>query len=265
MNVMITGAAGGLGRAIAVECGSRGYDLFLTDIAPNGLESIELGIKRQFGVNVITHACDLTHASAVDIMLADIDRMGLAFDMLINVAGIDFEGGFLTQDREASVKIISLNDAATLRITHAMLGRRNKVRFTVVFVSSLASMFPMPLKAEYAASKPFLLDFATALRQELKADSVNVLTLCPAGMETTPKATKKIAAQGFWGDVTTNALESVARRTVDRALRGRTLYVPGVFNRLLAGLGRLVPRSLAAAVVYRRRSDAQRRWMNTEE
>ncbi|NCC69361.1 MAG: SDR family NAD(P)-dependent oxidoreductase, partial [Clostridia bacterium] len=37
MNVMITGAAGGLGRALAVECGRRGYNIFLTDINESGL------------------------------------------------------------------------------------------------------------------------------------------------------------------------------------------------------------------------------------
>ena len=54
-------------------------------------------------------------------------------------------------------------------------------------ILGVASLFPMPLKATYAASKRFLLDFATALRQELRGEGVNVLALCPAGMVTTEK------------------------------------------------------------------------------
>lgn len=169
MNVLITGAAGGLGRAMAVECGRRGYDMFLTDVNEDGLRRVQTGLERQFGVSVAVKACDLTDAASVDELLAVIDGDGIRFDMLLNIAGVDFEGGFLTRDRERIVKIVALNDVGTLRITHAILERRRKERpFTAVFVSSLASMFPMPLKATYAASKRFLLDFAASLRQELK-------------------------------------------------------------------------------------------------
>lgn len=253
MNVMITGAAGGLGRAMAVECGRRGYDLFLTDVDETGLLRLKRGLERQFGVSVETAVCDLTSAASVDGMLAPLDARNIRFDMLLNVAGLDFEGGFLGREREKIVQIVSLNAAATLRVTHAILERRRPgARFTIVFVSSLASMFPMPLKATYAASKRFLLDFAAALRQELRDSGVNVLTLCPGGMVTTPQAMRGIARQGFWGDVTTNPLERVARRTLELALSGRGLYVPGGLNRALAAAGRLLPRAWVAAAVYRR-------------
>jgi short-subunit dehydrogenase len=253
MNVMITGAAGGLGRALANECGSRGYNLFLTDINDDGLHCIKRGLERQFDVVVTTKACDLTNAESVDKMLNVIDKHNICFDMLLNVAGLDFEGEFIGHERETLVKIVLLNNAATLRITHAIIKRRRPGRhFTIVFVSSLASMFPMPLKATYAASKRFLLDFATSLRQELKKEDVNILTLCPGGMVTTQRAMCGIKAQGFWGNATTNSLESVARNTIDRALAGKSIYVPGKLNQMLSFFGKIIPRSWVAAVIYRR-------------
>lgn len=262
MNVMITGAAGGLGRALAVECGRRGYHLFLTDVNDRGLLCIQRGLERQFGITVTTKACDLTSAESVDEMLAIMDRHHIGFDMLLNIAGLDFEGGFMRREREKVVKIITLNDAATLRITHAILERRREgKRFTVVFVSSLASMFPMPLKATYAASKRFLLDFATSLRQELKDQNVGVLALCPGGLVTTPEAMRGIAAQGIWGDMTTNPLEVVARKTLDRALAGKGVYVPGGVNQVLSLFGRILPRSWVAAIVYWRWNYAQKKWL----
>lgn len=251
MNVMITGASGGLGRALANECGRRGYKLFLTDINEDGLLCIKRGLERQFDVPVATAACDLTNAESVDKMLDFIDKHEIRFDMLLNVAGLDFEGGFLGREREELVKIVLLNNAATTRITHAILKRRRPGRpFTIVFVSSLASMFPMPIKATYAASKRFLLDFATSLRQELKNEDVNVLTLCPGGMVTTHETICSIKAQGFWGNATTNPLEGVARNTIDRALAGESIYVPGMLNRVLSFFGKIIPRSWVAAVVY---------------
>lgn len=265
MNVMITGAAGGLGRALANECGRRGYNLFLTDVNGDGLLCIRRGLERQFGVTVTTKACDLTSSDSVDEMLKVIDKYNIRFDMLLNIAGMDFEGGFLGREREKIVKIVTLNDAATLRITHAVFKRRREGgHFTAVFVSSLASMFPMPLKATYAASKRFLLDFATSLRQELKDQDANVLTLCPGGMVTTKEVMEAIAAQGFIGDITTNPLEVVARRTLDRALAGKALYIPGGINRTLSFLGKFIPRNWAAAIIYWRWNKTQKKWLTGE-
>lgn len=262
MNVLITGAAGGLGRALAVECGRRGYNLFLTDLNEEGLRCIRCGLERQFNGTVAIKACDLTKAESVDKMLEVIDAHNIRFDMLLNIAGLDFEGDFMGREREKIVKIVSLNDAATLRITHAVLERRRPGRnFTVVFVSSLASMFPMPLKATYAASKRFLLDFAMSLRHELKHHDVNVLALCPGGMVTTREAREGIAAQGFWGGATTNPLEVVARKTLDRVLSGKGIYVPGGLNRMLSSLGKIIPRAWIAAIIYWRWSHAQSKWL----
>lgn len=263
MNVMITGAAGGLGRAMAVECARRGWDIFLTDINESGLEPLRAGLERQYGVSAAAKACDLTDSGDVDGLLASLDRERVRFDMLLNIAGVDFEGGFQSREREKVVKIVSLNDAAALRITHAVLERRRENKpFYAVFVSSLASMFPMPLKATYAASKRFLLDFALALRQELKGENANVLALCPGGMITTEQAAAAIEAQGFFGRITTNPVEKVARKTIDGVLAGKACYIPGSFNRFLSVLGRVVPRRIVAAAVYRRWSGAQRKWLH---
>jgi len=262
MNVFITGAAGGLGRALANECASRGYNLFLTDVNEEGLARIKRGLERQFDVAVAVKACDLTSPESVDEMLSFIDRHRIGFDMLLNIAGLDFEGGFTRRERENIVKIVTLNDAATLRITHAILERRRPGRpFYVVFVSSLASMFPMPLKATYAASKRFLLDFAISLRQELKRQSANVLVLCPGGLATTPEAMRGIEVQGFWGKATTNPLEEVARKTLDRVLAGKGIYVPGLLNKFLSFCGKIIPRSWVAAVIRWRWENAQNKWL----
>jgi uncharacterized protein len=262
---MITGAAGGLGRALATECARRGYDLFLTDINAGGLDRIREGLTRQFAVQVRVRACDLTAAQDVDAMISEIDSQSIRLDMLLNVAGIDYEGGFLKRGREEIVKIVSVNNAATLRITHAVLRcRRENARFTLLFVSSLASMFPMPLKATYAASKRFLFDFALALGQELKSQNASVTALCPGGLATTNEAMSGISAQGFWGSATTNRLEIVAARVIDRALRGKAVYIPGFLNRTLAFLGGIAPRSLVTSVVYRRFAGAQKKWLEAE-
>jgi len=260
--VLITGAAGGLGRAFAVDCARRGYDLLLTDINASGLELLEKGLTSRYPVRVLTKPCDLTDDKDVDALFQYAGANNVRFEMLLNIAGVDFEGGFFERSTESILKIVRLNVEATLRITHKVLKHRieNK-RFYLVFVSSLASFYPMPLKATYAASKSFLREFACALGQELKPLGVSVLTLCPGGLPTTPEALSGIAAQGFWGEVTTNRLEKVTRRTISRILKGYSIYIPGFINSAFRFAGAVVPKQLIARLLYARWNGAQEQWL----
>ena len=198
--------------------------------------------------------------------MAFMDGEGLYPDMLFNVAGIDHEGPFLQKGCEELLSIVRLNVEATMRVTHGVLAHRRAERpFYVVNVSSLASLYPIPLKATYAASKRFLLDFSIALGCELKKEGVRVLALCPGGLATTREALIGIAAQGFWGNATTNKLSVVASRTISRVLAGRRIYVPGAVNRVFFALGKLVPAGLIANMLYRRWSVAQAQWGKLEK
>jgi hypothetical protein len=266
MFVLITGAAGGLGRAFAMECARRGYDLFLTDINYSGLLLIRQGINNHYPVRVLIRTCDLTDAEDVDGLFSLVLEKNVHFGMLLNIAGIDFEGAFLDRSAEAIVKIVQVNVEATLRITHRMLALRHpNTPFYMVFVSSLASFYPMPLKATYAASKSILRKFSCALGRELGPLGVKVLTLCPGGLPTTDTALQGIKAQGFWGTVTTNRLEQVTRKTITYVLKGHSLYVPGFLNRTLALLGALIPKKMIARLIFSRWSRARSKWLLPEK
>lgn len=262
MNVMITGASGGLGRAMADQCARRGYNLFLTDINSEKLDRFKISIRRQYKVNVLARACDLTCEESFHSLIEFIDSHKLRFDMLLNIAGIDHEGAFMALDSPKLQSIIDLNVTSTIRITHAILQRRHSSRyFYLLFVSSLASFYPMPLKATYASGKRFLLDFSCALSQELKSQQVQVLALCPAGMATTNETLEAIIAQGIWGQLTTNRLEHICRQSINQLLNGKIIYIPGLINRGLKTIGGLIPRSWLASMIYSRWVNAQSRWM----
>jgi short-subunit dehydrogenase len=260
MTVLITGASGGLGRAFALDCAERGWDLILTDINAAGLARVRQGIERQYDVNILAKACDIKSDSDVDSLIKLLCENNIRLDMLLNVAGKDYEGGFTQRSFDKITEILRLNIEATLRMTYKALSlRRKSGRFYIIFVSSLASLYPMPLKAAYAASKRFLLDFSYALGQELKDENVSVLSLCPGGLPTTAEAIRGIEAQGFWGTVTTNKLEKVAHNTVSRVLRGRKLYIPGGLNRLFSIVSRFVPAQTIATLLLKRWSKAQKK------
>ena len=251
--VMITGAAGGLGKAFAVECASRGWNLFLTDLAASNLETLAASLRAGYGVQVQTCACDLTEAASRTLLFEHIRARGLRFWALLNVAGVDFEGPFYEQTSAAIRTIIRLNIEGTLDVTHALLAQRDPLMtFRIVNVASLAAFSPMPVKATYAASKRFLVDFSIALREEVRGLGATVTVLCPAGMPTTHENVQAIAAQGWLGQITTVDIGRVADQTLNAALQGKALVVPGLVNRILQQLGSFIPAGVAAALLGRR-------------
>ncbi len=256
----ITGATGGLGKAMAIECASRGWDLFLTDLSEDRLRMLARGLERSYGIHVLYGAADLTNPDSRAVLFEMIRAEGLRFRGLINVAGLDHEGLFLERRPEEIISILRLNIEATLIMTHALLARRDQVvTFRIINISSLAAFFSMPVKATYAASKRFILDFSVALRNELREQNVTVTVLCPAGLPTTDGCIAAIESQGIMGQLTTEDIGGVAHKTIEAALRGRVIVIPGFLNQTIRWLGGLVPSTSVAEFVGSRWRSAQQR------
>lgn len=258
--IFITGATGGLGKAMAAECASRGWGLFLTDLNEDRLAVLAAGLQRSYGVRVLYQTADLTRPDSRGRLFERTHNEGLRFRGLINVAGLDHEGLFLEKSPEQIVAILRLNIEATLIMTHALLACRDQaVTFRIINVSSLAAFFSMPVKATYAASKRFILDFSLALRNELREQNVTVTALCPAGLPTTDSCIAAIESQGLMGQLTTEDIGKVAHETIDAAMRGRAIVIPGFLNRVIRTLGGLIPAASVAELVGSRWRMAQQR------
>ena len=143
-------------------------------------------------------------------------------------------------------------------LTHAAIElSQGGHKLRVVTVSSLAAFFPMPLKATYAASKRYLLQLSLSLREELRSRQGSATALCPAGLPTREDARRAIEAQGLIGRLTTVDVNRVVAGTLNAALRGRALHIPGALNRVLRATGALLPETLVARLVFARWSDAR--------
>jgi short-subunit dehydrogenase len=254
--VMITGATGGLGTALAVEAAKQGHRLLLTDLREDGIEFAQ-SLALKYGVEVQYRACDLSSLLARTALFDRLKAEGSLFWALLNVAGLDYEGAFLERKREQMLRMVHINMEATLDITHTILGLRAPGRiFRLLNVCSFAAFYPIPFKAVYAATKRFLLDFSRALHEELRGIAT-VTALCPAGLPTTAESIRRMQAQGFWGKITMMETQLVARETFSRLKKGNRTYVPGFINRVLQILGFLVPEAWLVRMVAKRWGAAQ--------
>jgi short-subunit dehydrogenase len=248
-----------LGKAFAKECASRGWDLFLTDLSEAKLALLAQGLERLYGIQALYAPCNLVDPEERALFWDRLAVLGIKFDMLINVAGLDYEGALLDRKAEEINTIIRLNIEATVSMTrHMVETQANQSRMHIINVSSLAGFYPMPLKAVYAASKRFLLDFSRAMRQELRSENIRVLALCPAGMATKPDTINSIDSQGWMGQITTLNTGTVAAKTINRALANQSVYIPGVANQVMHSISALLPADWVARMIHRR-------WAKTRE
>lgn len=258
--ICITGATGGLGKAFAAECAGRGYDLFLTDLYEVSLSRLAEGLRNAYGIKVVCRACDLTDYRSRSELFSFLEESSIKFWGLINVAGLDYEGLFAERTSEEIRTMLKLNIEANLDMTFGVLKLRDTGSiFRVINVASLAAFYPMPVKAVYAASKRFVLDFSLALREEIRSSGCTVTALCPAGMPTKESCIKAIEAQGFMGMITTMNVGYVAAKTLDSALKGRAIVIPGTVNQVLRFLGGIVPKLIVARLIGIRWISARKR------
>lgn len=251
--ILITGAAGGLGRTFAAECAERGNYLLLTDLHAAPLEALAEGMRRQFGVRAIALPCDLTDPAARDAFWQQVEARGLRLHMLINLAGTEFEGPFLERNPAELRTLLRLNVEAVVETAHRALHfRAPGRRMYLLNVSSMAGFYPMPTKAVYAASKRFILDFSRALREELRGQDVSVTALCPSGVPTNPRSIGGIQRQGLIGQLTMSDPGRVVHGTLNALLAGRAVYIPGALNRLIQAVTGLLPPGFLAAAIWRR-------------
>lgn len=85
----------------------------------------------------------------------------------------------------------------------------------------------------------------------------------PAGLAATDETLQAIIAQGLWGQLTTNRLEYISRKTINQWLNGKEIYIPGLINHAMKTIGCLIPRSWIAAMIFARWENAQAKWLTT--
>ena len=249
--ILITGVTGGLGSAFVIECAKRGFPIFLTDVSEAGYRFANY-LSENYHIETRFKSCDLTSPDKRKEFYDYLQMENIQFRGLINVAGVDYEGEFLTRSRDQILTILNLNVVSTVDTTQAILRLRDEsTHFMLINVCSLAAISPMPYKAIYAATKRFLLDFSLAIREEIKPFG-SVTALCPAGMPTTNENMRAIFAQGFWGQVTTLNTDVVARITLQAALKGRPIVVPGILNSFIRWMAGWLPVSVSARLVANR-------------
>lgn len=256
----ITGAAKGIGRALATEMALRKYNLLLLDIDQDGLQDTARELSKNHQVVVHTLQLDLSAPLALETILHWSAPFHPQLTVVINNAGYGLNGAFEYLTLEEQLNIIDVNIKAQVSISHSFLPiLRTQPRAWLLNVSSTTAYQTVPYLNIYAASKAFVLSFTRGLQYELKDSTISVSCLSPGSTDTDfvnrarMGAYIRKTAQRF-----NMTPQSVAQIAIIGLFRGQTEIIPGFSNRLNAWLPKFFPKRLVekiAGKIYKPRGD----------
>jgi len=192
---VLTGAASGIGAALAVELARRGMHLALVDIDAAGLATVAAQ-ARAAGATVSTHALDVADHAAVAALPAAVLAAHRRVTVLVNNAGVALGGRFEQVAAEDFDWLMSINFGGTVRLTRAFLpALAREPAAQLVNVSSIFGIIAPPGQTAYAASKFAVRGFSESLRHELEmgGSPIGVTLVHPGGVRTAISTNARLA------------------------------------------------------------------------
>jgi short-subunit dehydrogenase len=248
---LITGGSVGIGAALADVFAEHGHDLILVSRNRDKLEMRGNEIRQKYSVQVSCISEDLSDPAGPRRLFDAVTGQGLDVHNLVNNAGVGLFGKFLTTDLDAEVRMIQLNVTSPVELTKrflpAMIARR---RGRILNVASTAAFVPGPWMSIYYATKAFLLSFSQAIDYELEPNGISVTTLCPGPTESEFKVRAGSERSRLFEAFVMDA-PTVARAGYDGMMKGKTVVIPGIRNKLIPVAARLTPRPLIAMLSHR--------------
>jgi len=240
--ILVTGATSGLGREVATQLSAAGHDVLACGRRADRLSALSQENPR------ITHQT-LDLSSSKDI--SDFCKTAPALSGVILNAGITYADLFTSGDFETDASLVQTNILANLQLIRALLPNIKAHQGRILIVASLGGLAPLPYQSVYAGTKAFMVNFGLSLREELKHEGVQVTVFAPGGIKT--EMTDIPAMKALEKDLA--PVEDVAKAALNAYEKMPAILVPGVQNKLIAGISKIAPRefmSAQAEKIYRK-------------
>lgn len=241
MRALITGASGGIGRAIAFELHARGASVLLAGRDDAALDESAAALGSR-SARVETCAADLATAAGRSKVLAAARQCGgQGCNVLVNNAGLGDFGMIDTLDDAAIERLFAINAIAPIQLTRALLGQlRTQQEAAILNVGSVFGSLGYPGFATYSASKFALRGFSEALRRELADTRIGVHYFAPRATRTGMNAATVEAMNAELG-VAMDPPAHVAAAACDLLERGGRSAVFGWPEKLFVRINALAP------------------------
>jgi short-subunit dehydrogenase len=249
--VLVTGASSGIGAEMAREFARRGRHVVLVARRAEKLQTL----AETLGAAADVLAADLSKPDERAALPDRVADLGLVVDVLVNNAGLSTAGPIAASDPVAELNLVEVDVAAVAdlcsRFVPGMVARGSGA---VLNVASVGAFGPLPGQAAYGAAKAFVLSYTQALGAELRGTGVVAATLCPGPIKTefgkkagiSDEDAEASLPKVMWVDA-----DVVAKTAVDGLASGKSVIIPGVFNKVGASAYQHLPRRLLLPILVR--------------
>jgi short-subunit dehydrogenase len=186
MNIVITGASKGMGKALAVKFAKQGNNIFICARNENKLAKTTKEIKEKNNAAVVEYfATDLSEKTSAGKFTEWLSAQNITPDILINNAGQFIPGSIYNEDEGTLEKMIAINLYSAYHLTRALLPSMMKKKAGHIFnMCSIASLKAYRNGGSYSISKYALMGLSKNLREELKPYNIKVTTVYPGAVYT---------------------------------------------------------------------------------
>jgi len=247
---LITGASAGIGAEFARVFAQHGHQVVL--VARREQKLRELGDQIAAAGQPRPHilAIDLGRNGASKQIASELAALGVEPQYVVNNAGFGLLGPAVELEHAEQLAMIDLNVRVLAELSLAFIDSLSRHRGGILNVASVASFLPGPGMAVYYASKAFVLSFSESLHQELADRGIRVTTLCPGVVPTEFQARagmKKIPGSGLFSTPPAD----VAAAGYAALMQGQRVLVPGIVNKFVTFVPRILPRGFFLRAVAR--------------
>ena len=181
---LITGAARGIGKEIALKLSGAGADIVICDLDEDMIETTINEIK-EYGNKAHGIVCDVTSEESVKDMIDEIYRKFEKIDILVNNAGITMDTLFMRMSKDKWDKVIDVNLTGAFNVTKAAIRGMIKQRGgKIINISSVVGLMGNPGQVNYSASKAGLIGLTKSIAKEYGKRNINVNAVAPGFIST---------------------------------------------------------------------------------
>ena len=244
---LVTGASSGIGAALARVFAEQGHEVALVARREPQLSAIADAIAASGHQKPHVIAIDLARSDSPARIAHELLARGLEPAIVVNNAGFGLFGPAAELDRAQQLDMIDVNVRTLTDLSLRWIDSLIRHRGGILNVASLAGLLPGPGMAVYYATKAYVVSFTESLHRELKPKGVRVTVLCPGPVRT--EFQRRAGMGEKLPRLFVRSADKVARQGYQAFVQGRPLVVPGLGNKILASLPRVLPRKLTAGLV----------------
>jgi 3-oxoacyl-[acyl-carrier protein] reductase len=184
-NALVTGASGGIGRAIAVALAKQGAGVVLSGTRPEALSETANEIKQLTGIDASIITCNLSDPQSVEELFPQAEALVEKIDILVNNAGITRDGLAMRMKDDDWQTVIDVNLTASFRLCRsaikAMMRRRHG---RIINIASIVGISGNAGQVNYCAAKAGVVGMSKSLAIECASRGITVNCIAPGFIQT---------------------------------------------------------------------------------